>query len=504
MSLTIKFPWDSQPQDFVGINWENPITRGLRIAVFGGAFYNAVDGQVTNALRTGLGFRSSSLSSTYDEIGDTAEGCVIGEVIYTSNNGDYATLDSGFYNTASDNLSIGIGLWGVSNTLYATCRRNNAGVTGLKAISFPYRAVIACSGSIGGGATAYENGLSIGSVSTFGTYSKDSRRRYAASTSTSTGKESRWYAAFNRALSAAEIASLSANPWQLFEPRRILIPVSVAGGTSLNLDPGTLALAGTVTASGTLGVGVNLSASALSVSGTLSAAGDLAYYVPMLDVSAIPIALSGALTASGDVQIGTAFALSGGTVSVGGTLSASGDIQITSAVLLDIAASALSLAGTVTTYGDLQRDLNLSTSAITVSGALTTSGDIQIAEAITLDLVASPVAMTGTAAVAGTLNYGTSFNLACDPIIVSGVVSASGDLLASTGTSAQAVWDYVLSNGQTAGANVVAIRELLTDLHRIHGLELGTPLVVTQTARTAGAISQALAEASGTVTVTRS
>lgn len=43
----------------------------------------------------------------------------------------------------------------------------------------------------------------------------------------------------------------------------------------------------------------------------------------------------------------------------------------------------------------------------------------------------------------------------------------------------------------------------IQELHRIHGLESGTPLVVTPTQRTAGAITQDVSEAGDTVTVER-
>jgi hypothetical protein len=49
----------------------------------------------------------------------------------------------------------------------------------------------------------------------------------------------------------------------------------------------------------------------------------------------------------------------------------------------------------------------------------------------------------------------------------------------------------------------VQLHQMLLDLHRIHGLEMGTPLVVSSASRTAGAIVQAISELSGSVTVTR-
>mgnify|MGYP006919754450 CR=1 FL=1 len=45
--------------------------------------------------------------------------------------------------------------------------------------------------------------------------------------------------------------------------------------------------------------------------------------------------------------------------------------------------------------------------------------------------------------------------------------------------------------------------DMLEELHKIHGLLLGSPLTVTSTARAAGGVTQTVGEAAGTVTVTR-
>lgn len=68
---------------------------------------------------------------------------------------------------------------------------------------------------------------------------------------------------------------------------------------------------------------------------------------------------------------------------------------------------------------------------------------------------------------------------------------------------AAAVWGYTLPNGLTAGATLAAVHTMLRDLYRIHGLEVGTPLGVSATARSAGPITQTIAEAAGVVTVER-
>jgi hypothetical protein len=53
------------------------------------------------------------------------------------------------------------------------------------------------------------------------------------------------FAAWDRYLSDGEVASLHADPWQLFEPRRIWVPVTAAGGAfTLAADPGSYAVTG--------------------------------------------------------------------------------------------------------------------------------------------------------------------------------------------------------------------------------------------------------------------
>lgn len=67
----------------------------------------------------------------------------------------------------------------------------------------------------------------------------------------------------------------------------------------------------------------------------------------------------------------------------------------------------------------------------------------------------------------------------------------------SAGEIAAAVWAYATRN--LTGEQATQLQEL----HRIHGLESGVPLVVTPTERTAGAITQNVSEAGDTVTVER-
>jgi hypothetical protein len=78
-----------------------------------------------------------------------------------------------------------------------------------------------------------------------------------------------------------------------------------------------------------------------------------------------------------------------------------------------------------------------------------------------------------------------------------------GGSSAPPGASAAQIWNYVLPNGLTAGATLVAVHAWLNELHMVHGLQSAFPLVVTPTQRTAGTIEQTIATAGDEVTVTR-
>ncbi len=70
---------------------------------------------------------------------------------------------------------------------------------------------------------------------------------------------------------------------------------------------------------------------------------------------------------------------------------------------------------------------------------------------------------------------------------------------------AAAVWAYAtrtLTSSPTSGLTTEQANQL-RDLFRVHGLEVGAPLVVTPTGRAAGSLSQTIGEVGTTVTVTR-
>lgn len=55
----------------------------------------------------------------------------------------------------------------------------------------------------------------------------------------------------------------------------------------------------------------------------------------------------------------------------------------------------------------------------------------------------------------------------------------------------------------TAADDVTTIVDKVGDIHKIHGLEVASPLTVSATQRASGAINQTIQQADGTVTVTR-
>ena len=65
------------------------------------------------------------------------------------------------------------------------------------------------------------------------------------------------------------------------------------------------------------------------------------------------------------------------------------------------------------------------------------------------------------------------------------------------------VWAHTLANGLSAEQTLVEIHAWLRDLHQIHGLEVGAPLRVTPTSRSAGGVSQEIAQVGDEVSVTR-
>ena len=293
-------------------------------------------------------------------------------------------------------------------------------------------------------------------------------------------------AAWDRGTSQAALNNLTANPWQLFEPQRIWVPVS-AGGGAITID-GNL---GNATAAGTAGqVGVAITVDAST--GNATAAGTTAQVGVSIDITgsvgnAAAAGVTGLPGVSLDITATTGNAVAAG---ITGVVDLGGSITIDGNVGAAVAAGVQGLPGvTITIDGAAGGAV-----AAGVSGGVTVTNDITInataGNAVAVGILAG---LSLDIEVAGVIGNATAAG-------TTGTVSLSGS---GTGATAAEIWSYTLSNGLTAEATLVAVHTMLSELHLIHGLTLGSPLSVTAASRAAGAVSQAVAEAAGTVTVTR-
>lgn len=229
------------------------------------------------------------------------------------------------------------------------------------------------------------------------------------------------------------------------------------------------------------------------------------------------------LTSAATLVLGAA---SGAADAPGATLTAGASLVVGSAT-----GEAAASGATLTGLSDLI--LGSATGAADAPGATLTSGatlvlggasggGVGTADGATLTSDATLIAGTavGEAAAAGaTLTAGGALVVgsATGEAVAAGVtLEALGELVSGTATGGAGgggtcdpaeIWNYVLANGKTAAQTLIENNEMLRLLVRIHGLEMGTPLVNTSTSRSAGSIEQTITvEGAGndkTVTVER-
>ncbi len=248
----------AQPQNAVGVDWGNPITRGLGLllplrgrgdridAVTGRtvAFGSAV-GNATSSFGTSASFGSASAFADFPQpigISGNTQPITFSWISEGRSASGYSTIFTWkapgatrpflVYRAASD-----------STYEFTVGPRQSAGgarfSTGLQTNNVPERFVLVCRGGVGSTTTAdyslFRNGVPVptNGASAFGDSTVDVSRIGA----TESGGDPfegliANFAVFGRALSAAEAASLSANPWQLFaqvsEPIQVL-PTVVGG-----------------------------------------------------------------------------------------------------------------------------------------------------------------------------------------------------------------------------------------------------------------------------------
>ena len=239
--------WTSQPQFATGIDWSNPITRGLTSAILPGirrfdavtglqlasssgtntpaASVNGVVLQATASQSSIYATASPSQLTTSGSIlwaGDlyaspSNDGCLGGITANNTNAAPYSTLELKRNNTGS----------GYTNEVYLAHSVGGStavvlGANGGAPVGSGYCFIgIATSGSqilyVGkvGGASAVTSTAVAGSL----TSSATSRLEVGDSLNARNPQSGcAVMMTWNRALSASEAASLSANPWQIFSP----------------------------------------------------------------------------------------------------------------------------------------------------------------------------------------------------------------------------------------------------------------------------------------------
>lgn len=283
--LILKRPWTQQPQTLPRIDWSNPVTRGLEFCAvpFGNTFVDLVTGVVgtrggtpTRKIATlNGGYATTPWAATIERAGASdyvafpPSATLRGGSLTATNSGTLLALagsaqaDGVEYSVIGSTEGIALGdgpCLGIDS--YSWSGRGNIQAR-------RYQSVVQHSTEAGGIGTSFGNrlhffGFAYGSSSisyfargaettsgaapAVGSNTAD-RRAWVLKSDVATSGTAGAYVALGliwaRKLTVDEYARLYRNPWSLFVPRRILVPVSVGGGGSAAID----AAAGASTAS---------------------------------------------------------------------------------------------------------------------------------------------------------------------------------------------------------------------------------------------------------------
>lgn len=240
--------------------------------------------------------------------------------------------------------------------------------------------------------------------------------------------------------------ALSLDPWMLWEPERIWVPVSASGGAPTGTLSATETGADTAAISGAVAISGSLSSSEAgsdtsAIQGAVAVAGSLAASEAGDDTVSVSgqVAVTGALavTETGDDTVAVT-----GTVTVTGSLAAA-----------ETGADTAAVAGAVAVAGDLAAtEAGADTAA--VAGLVAVTGDLAATET-----GADTFAATGGAGVQGSL---AATETGADTAAVSGTVAVAGALAATeVGSDSVAVVGAVVVTGDLAatesGADVASI-----------------------------------------------
>lgn len=284
-SRLVELPWTEQPQEAVSVDWSNPLARGLREWDAPALRPYLPLGTPTLApTRGGVAFTGGGASARYrnadqpslDVTGARTVLAVFVGVGATDTRA-YGIADSGNYifylgsspitaargriwfRFPSGDVDIGQTSATVfeANVPHTFVLRQTPGTPASFASFVDGIADASGTGTVSGSASGVQVGIN-GLVRASGGASYNASGVLLG-------------LVWDRALSDAEIAAVSANPWQLFQPRRIPVPVSAAGGGGVTLDT----LAGSYSTTGQ-SIGLRVSRTLSLTAGSYSTTGQSA------------------------------------------------------------------------------------------------------------------------------------------------------------------------------------------------------------------------------------
>ena len=428
MPLILKRPWTRQPQVAERVDWGNPLAARLIVASSPGrSGYNAVDGQrliVTTQTAPSPTLRGIALDHS------AGANAAYFPAALPSGGTAYTMLTiAASVNEARSAYALMIGDEVANGNSQARLGLNTAlngdGAAGKFALveygGGAYRAQIEAStinyvdgnlhvyGAVRNGSDVslwFDGAMVASNSAAAGSITPAQRVYVSGSGNLSTASVNKQVLAlvWLRALSAAEMAAVSANPWQLFAPlpRRIWAPGALTAPAAL-----TAAATASATATAALTTAVVLAATAQA---TAQATGALTTAISLSGAPASQATAAAALTTS--IQ-----------------LAASATAQAQATAEFPTTAAALQAASAATS---------------TVTGALTTA----------VQCVAAAVA---SASATGVLT--TAVSLAAAASAASAATAAL--TVPIIDVSAAAVWAYVLPNGKTAGQTLAENNEML-------------------------------------------
>lgn len=516
--VKIRVPRTSQPQDACGIDWSNPLTNGLRRAVNASHLYESAGS--TEVKRIGNTFASRERIYVGDfgafalEQTPLQKYTLFAVVIVPPPSATFAIITNHSNNNETHN--------------YGLFHENGFPRVGFKSTTGAYNysssSIAPPVGSISAYCASYDRNLQ--KVYTNGELGSSIAQTQTASVNGSEVTQigaawgvGRTYSyttdgiylvlIFDRALSDAEVKSLSANPWQIFEPEELLIWVPDAAGAGAGGGTDTLTAQSIVTgaptaAQASLGQTHALTSQAVSTTAPSVTQGTLGQTHALTSKSistAAPTLTTPALTSSSTVDNLIAQAISAGQITV--TQATLAQHHALSAQGIDTAAPGISTP-TLTAAANFD---NLAAQSIT-TGAPT----------LTSPAIGQVHALAGGAVAAGAPTFSTPTVGQMHVLLSQGIASGAPVVgLATAGELGPAPFDaaqmaYILAYIQehlvvpTPSEIAAAVRidlaaELLqlTKVSKLHGV--GVDLVVTPTSRTAGSVSQTISTSGDAVTV---